>query len=446
MNPISLSILGILTILVCSASRRWAAIGIVAGVLYLTQYSSVTLLGISLYPVRILEMVGIVRVIVRREFTISQLNQLDRLFLLVYSYATIIFLLRSGEGQAYQIGVFLDSTLSYFIFRGLIDDLDSLRWFMRNFVILLIPYVTLLFYEMLTHINPFSVLGDSMPAVAFREGRVRCSGSFRHPSILGSLGASFLPIYIGFVCSRRKYLYAIVGSFLCLVIVGLSNSGGPLSFTMFAGFVWMLWPFRDRIHIIRRAGLIFIIMIALAMKAPIWYLPAKLSFITGGDAWHRSYLIDIAMRNVGEWGIWGMPISNTCAWFPYGAPDHADITNLFISIGLSSGLPATILLISLFIVSFRSLGKTLAAVRIASPRPSESEYVIWGLCAMLTGHTLNFIAITYFDQFYVIWFMHLALISTLTHDPLRMLLQGATTPADDEGHTWSQFKSKSLGT
>lgn len=418
MNAISTSILILLVAMVLVTPRRWAILGMVAGVLYLTQWTSVDVGGFNLFPVRFLEMAGFIRVMARREFSFSRLNEIDRLFLVFYGYFTLIFLLRANGGFAYAVGLAVDASLCYFTFRGLIGDIDDFRWFLCAFVILLVPYVALLFMEMHSGHTPLSILGGPIPADWLRNGRVRCIGSFREPSLLGSLGASFLPLYIGLSFSKTDRLRATAGIFLCLAIVWFSNSGGPLGFTCFVVLGWILWFYRDRMSLVRRVGLAGIVVLAQVMKAPIWYLPTHFSF--GGDAWHRSYLIDVSMRHLSEWWFWGMSTSKTAQWFAndiqLGAGDQADITNQFISFGLSAGLMAIVLFIWVLVRAFRSLGKKLAEVRLASVRPSETEYLLWGLGAMLFGHFANFFSITYFDQIYVIWFMQLAIISTLTHE------------------------------
>jgi hypothetical protein len=328
-----------------------------------------------------------------------------------------MFLLRSNEGQAYQVGRTVDAMLCYFIFRGLVGDMEDFRWFLSAFAIMLIPYVALLLVETLTNHNPFSLLGGEVPPVNFREGRIRCFGSFRNASVLGSLGASFFPLYIGLFLSKSRRVFAIIGTILSLGIVWFSNSGGPLGFTMVGVLGWISWLRRGRMRLIRRVGVILIAVLVLIMKAPIWYLPAKFGFITGGDAWHRAYLMDVAFQHLKEWWLWGMPEKETSEWLPYtlDSTHSADISNQFISLGLAAGLMAIALFVWLFIRVFRSLGKELSATRLASPRPCGNEYLLWGLGVMLAGHVVNLLGITYFDQFYVIWFMQLALISTLTH-------------------------------
>lgn len=417
MNGLSASILIFLIIVVLFARRRCALLAMVAGTLYLTQQNAIELLGFNMFAVRFLEIAGFARVIARREFSIPQLNEIDRAFVLLYLFMTVVFLLRSNEGQAYAIGVAVDAVLTYFTFRGLIENIDDLRWLLRAFVILVVPYVAVLLGEMLTSQNAFTFLGGQPITANFREGRIRCIGSFRNPSILGSLGASFLPLYIGLGFSKSNRSYAIAGIVLCLAIIGFSNSGGPLAFAGFGVVGWTLWICRDNMRIIRRLGAISFIAIALAMKAPVWYLPTRISFLTGGDAWHRSYLMDVATQHIREWWLWGMPISNTRDWFPYVlvTTDAADITNQFISFGLGAGLMAIALFIRLLIKGFKCLGRKLSEVRRDTIQPCGSEYLLWGLGVMLAGHIINFTAISYFDQFYVIWFMQLAFISSLTH-------------------------------
>ncbi len=417
MDALSSFVLVSLTLVVLCMPRRWALLGMAAGVLYLTEYAAVDVAGFNMFAIRFLELAGFARVMARREFRFSSLNDLDRIFIFFYCYLTIVYLLRANGGFAYAIGVAVDAGLCYFTFRGLVSDVDDLRWFLRAFVFLLAPYVLLLFVEMLTRHSPFWVIVGNAKADWLRKGRPRCVGSFREPSLLGSLGASFLPLYIGLYFSKSDRLYSIFGILLSIAIVGFSNSGGPLGFTCFVLLGWLVWPWRTKMRLVRRIILIFTIGLALVMKAPIWYLPTHFTF--GGDAWHRSYLIDISMRHLREWWLWGMPVSKTAHWFAYtlGTMDQADITNQYLSYGFGAGLMAVVLFVWLLVRAFQNLGRQMELVRYNAYFTPESEYLLWGLGAMLIGHIANFISITYFDQFYVIWFMQLAFISSLTQAP-----------------------------
>jgi hypothetical protein len=173
---------------------------------------------------------------------------------------------------------------------------------------------------------------------------------------------------------------------------------------------------RTKMRIIRRGMLGSLILFALVMKAPVWYLPAKFGFLTGGDAWHRSYLMDVAVRNIGKWWVWGMPVAQTADWFPFtlASSDQADITNQFLGFGLAGGLLAIIFFILLLVKCFKSLGKAMRIARAGFSKPAETELLLWGLGVMLAVHIVNWFGISYFDQTYVIWFMQLAAIVSIS--------------------------------
>ncbi len=415
MNGLGASILTFLAVVVLFAPRRWALLAMMAGVLFLTQAQHVEWIGLHLFAMRFLEVAGFIRLIVRKEFSFFELNRVDYALLALYIYATVIFLLRSREGQAAQIGLAVDALCSYFLFRGLIGDIEDFRWFLRVFLILLVPYLMIVSVESRTGRNPFELLGATAE-VMVREGRPRCMGSFRHPVLMGTLGASFLPLYIGLGFTRKDRLCAWVGIGACVGLVLLSNSGGPLSCAAVGLIGWLLWALRKKMFIVRRCLTGLIIILAIFMKAPVWYLLAKVSIITGGGGWHRSYLLDVAANNLGRWWLAGMPIKETAEWLPYllGVTGGTDVTNQFIYFGIMAGLAAIALFVVLLTCSFSALGKALTTVRSHSHSDRQTEAMFWGLGCMLSVHIVNWFGISYFDQIYVVWFMQLAAISTLS--------------------------------
>jgi hypothetical protein len=437
MNPVGALILFVIIVVVAAVPRRWALLGMMAGVLYLTQGQQIEIFGFNFYAIRFIELVGFIRVMTRHEFSFSQLNRMDRVFLLFYIYMTVVFLLRSSEGYANQIGTAADAILCYFTFRGLVGDIEDFRWFLRAFLILLVPFALLILFESMTGRNPFFLaLGGDVYGDWMRNDRPRCLGSFRHPSLLGTLGASFFPLYIGLACSRTTRKAAFLGLGLCLLIVWASNSGGPSNCAGVGIIGWLLWPLRTRMRLIRRLMLAGFILLAMVMKAPIWYLPAKVSAFTGGDGWHRSYLMDVAIRNLDKWWLAGMSLSQTKDWFPYNVTGTggADITNQFLSFGLTAGMVAMILFFVLLYLAFSNLGKAIAVVRSNHPASNEHEFLFWGFGVMLVAHIFNWLGITYFDQTYIIWFMQLAAISNFSQS----CTHSATIEVLDEGEGFTE--------
>lgn len=416
MNALGASILALLMFLVLLASRRWALLAMMAGVLYLTQGQEIDVFGMNLYAIRILSFGGFCRVLVRRELSFSKLNGIDKLFVLTHGYRTIVYIMHSNGSPIGAIALMVDATFCYFTFRALMNDIEDYTWFLRGFAILLGPYVVLVLVEMLTNHNPFAGMG--WPGVIenyyWRGDRLRCIGSFRHPSLLGTLGASFLPLYISLLFTKKNRIYAYGGIGFCLGIVFLSNSGGPLTYAAIGMVGWLFWAVRTKIFIIRRMIMVMLLLLAFFMKAPLWYLPAKVSALTGGDGWHRSRLMEVAFEHFDEWWFGGMPILGTKDWFPYNVmAGVADLTNYYLDFGINAGVAAMVIFIFLLIKAFRMLGQALAVVHSKSPTPGESEFLLWGLGVMLVGHVFNWFGITYFDQTYVIWFMQIATISTL---------------------------------
>ena len=159
MNAIGATILTFLLLLVLFACRRWALLGMMAGVLYLTQAQTIDVLGINFFAIRFLELAGFIRIIVRREIIFSSLNGIDRIYFFLYAYTTTVFLIRSNKGQINAIGMLVDALLVYFTFRALIRNIDDFKWFLGVFVFLLFPFVALVSVEMLTHENPFTLIG-----------------------------------------------------------------------------------------------------------------------------------------------------------------------------------------------------------------------------------------------------------------------------------------------
>lgn len=379
MNALGITILAVVVVLVLLAPRRWALLAVMGGVMFLTQGQTWEVFGFNLFAIRFVELAGFIRVVVRGELVSYRLNAIDRALLLLYIYATIVFVLRSSDAIAYHIGIMVDAFLCYFTFRGLVGGFDDFEWFLRRFLLLLLPYSALVVFESLTKHNLFTVMGGVTRVEDFmRGGRLRCQGSFRHPILLGTLGASFLPLYIAMVRAKGHRLLAMLGIFLCLIIVGASNSGGPASCVVVGVAGWVLWKWRTKMRLVRRGIVLGIISLGLVMKAPVWYPLARVSDITGGGGWHRAFLIDTAFQHLRQWWFAGMPTKDTVNWFAYHVPvtGGADMTNTFISFGIQAGVVAIALLITLFVCAYRRLGIALALVRNRYPIASATEFML----------------------------------------------------------------------
>jgi hypothetical protein len=440
MNPIAAVILAVLIFLILRLSKRGALLALLSGALYLSQSQRIDLLGLNLFPTRLLEIALAARLIARHEWSFSRLTALDKAFVALYIYATVVFLLRSPDGQAFRVGMMVDAFIVYFSCRSLIESPDDFRWLLRSFVLLLIPFVLVVIVERITAHSPLAFMGwgasDELGGSAgwVREGRLRCFGSFRHPSLLGTLGVSFMPLLVGMAFRPEDRRRAVLGIVLCVLIVLAANSGGPVSGVGFGCAAWMCWKIRAKMRLLRWGLVAFVCLMAVVMKAPVWYLIAHVSSVTGGDGWHRAYLMQVSYDHLRVWWLAGMPLADTVDWFPYSlqANAGADITNQFIWFGITAGIGATALFVLVLQRAFSALGKALEAIHEAAPQGSEAELFLWGLGAMLATHIVTWLGITYFDQTYVFWFMQLAAISSLSDWYMKTPITPAPKTAEEE--------------
>jgi hypothetical protein len=430
MNALGASILAVILVTVLFAPRRWALVGMTAGILYLTQRQQVDVGGVNLYALRFVELAGFARVVLLREFSLDRLGTLDRVLIALHVYTFSIFALRSNEPKTYELGMAVDALLSYLTFRALIDGAETLRWFLKALTVLVVPYGVLVAYETITFRNPFAAIGGVEMALGgdtwVRAGRLRAVGSFGHPSLMGTFGGAFLPLFIGLWFGARERVVAVTGAVACLALVWASNSGGPATCVAFALVGWMCWPLRRNMRVVRWALVSVFGVLALLMNAPVWYLLAKLGNLIGGDGWHRAELLNVAFQNVRAWGLAGMPMIETAGWLPYtnNVTGAVDMTNHFLVFGITAGLGSVFLLIYLLVEGYRHVGRALSVARTMNDR--SMEYLYWAVGVTLTVHIGNWFAITYWDQTNLVWFMHLGLVGSLTVEAMQ---RTATHPA-----------------
>ena len=141
-------------------------------------------------------------------------------------------------------------------------------------------------------------------------------------------------------------------------------------------------------------------------ERPIWYLIALVDFVGGSTGWHRSYLIDTAIDHISEWWLFGTDY--TRHWMPYGLPsipEHCDLTNYYIHLGVIGGLP---LLICLCFIIYR----TFRALNILFNRGIDI-FPVWCYTSLFITHSVAFLTISYFDQTFVLFYAPLGMISAI---------------------------------
>jgi hypothetical protein len=394
--------------------RRYAPIPMLIIGAYMTYGEIINIAGFHFMMMRVMILIGWLRLLIRGEFKILKLNKLDVVFLCWLAAHFLISVLREQTADAlvYQLGFAYNALGLYFLFRCLIQDTDDYDVILKSLAIIAIPLALIFVMEMTTGRNIFAAFGGVPEYSEIREGRLRCQGPFRHPILAGTFGATLFPLFVSLYIKKGDKLLAMFALIASLVIVAASASSGPLLALIGAVIALAMWPVRRSMRQIRWGILITIIALHFYMKAPVWYLISHISDIAGGSGWHRSELINQAIIHFDSW--WLMGTSDTAYWLPYnlslGSGEATDITNQFISEGVNGGIVTLSLFILLIVMSYKYIGHEL---NIAKSKPKHMEIVVWCLGVSLFAHLLSFISVTYFDQMMIYWYLLLSIIAVM---------------------------------
>jgi hypothetical protein len=360
--------------------------------------------------IRLVMAVGIARVVVRREWLSKGINSLDWLVVASAFWALLSGFFHKDPSAAlvYRLGFLYNTCGIYFLLRIFCQNLDDVVHLCRVTAILLIPVALEMIFEKVAVYNLFSALGgvDRVPDI--RMGRIRANGPFAHAILAGTVGAVCMPLMIGLWAQNRKY--AMTGAAACLTMIVACASSGPILSGLAAVMALFLWPLRGRMRIVRWLAVLGYIALDLVMKAPAYYLIGRIDVAGGSAGWHRARLIETAIYHISEW--WFAGTDYTRHWMPTGvswSPDHTDITNHYLQMGVIGGLPLTLLFIAVLSVAFSFVGRRLKQ----SDLPVEQQFFIWSIGASLFAHAATCISVSYFDQSFVFLYLTLAAIGSL---------------------------------
>jgi len=394
-----------------SGSRATAVSALLLTAALMPLGQGVTLIGLHFQLLRILLLVCFFRMVTRAEYRGFKLNKLDRLVLACSLTGVLCGIIRGASQETF--GLAFNELGTYFVVRILTKEPKDVLTHFRFLITAAVIIAVCMTVEFATKNNPFSFLGGEIPTE--RGDRVRCQGPFLTPILAGTFGVIVFSTMLGYwFHERRKKVLILLAMVAGLVITVLSNSSGPLVCLVTALAAFFLWPLRKHFRIFRYAAVIALLLASFVMKAPVWFLIAKLSDIAGGGGWHRSYIIDLAVNNFSDWWLCGT--SRTADWAPdYQVllvdPDNIDITNYYISQGVKGGLVRLGLFIAIIVVSFKIIG---SRVRQNTDLPLNRK-LIWAVGVTLAVHCAAFISVSYFDQILIYWFWTVAIISCLTN-------------------------------
>jgi hypothetical protein len=368
--------------------------------------------GIHLYCIRILILVGCLRLLwtkfsQRGDVLAGGFNAVDGVFTtwaLYRALAGILLFMQSGA-VINQIGFVWDVLGMYFLLRFLIRDREDIERTLKVFAVIAVVIAAEMVREHYTAQNLFAtILGGVQARLEVRNGLLRAQAVFQHALMAGTFGAVLFPLFVLLWRSGHARILAALGMVSSLAITLASSVSTPIM-AFAAGIAAICaWPVRGYLRIFRYVVVIALVGLHIVMKAPVWFLIARIDIVGGSTSYQRAQLIDLFLRHVGDWWLIGTNQNANWGW------DMWDTTNMYVTEGEKGGLVAFFCFIALIWLSYRHLGKA----RKAEGVDRNTQWFLWLLGAALFSYCVAFIGVNLFDQSRFAWYALLAMISAAT--------------------------------
>lgn len=389
--------------LVFLGHRRYAMLAVLASACFISTAQRISVFGADFNSLRILIIVGIARVFIRGDTRGIKWRRID-VFVAAYivvAFSAYVLLHQTLAAAIFRIGEMYTNGGVYFLFRCWLRRSEDLVDFAKSLAILAIPVAFFFAVEWTTGRNSFAVFGGVSAVTILREGRLRCQGPFPHPILAGCFWAGAVPLIVSLcwqqAASGIRWL-GIAGAIASLSIIVASSSSTPLLAVAGSILAACFLPLRRRMRAVQLSTVLALIGIHFVKEKPVWHLVSRLNVLGGSTGWHRYYLIDQAVNRVGEWGLMGT--RSTAHW----GHQLFDVTNQYILEGVRGGLASMLLYTAVLWCAFYCVGRAACQHGV-----SRRQVILpWCVGCALFGHTLAFIAVTYFGQVPVIFWSTIA--------------------------------------
>jgi hypothetical protein len=392
MSGVLVALLAVAAYFLWTLERKWAALPLLLGALYLGAYQQLDL-GAHFTATRILIILGLVRVLVKRERFGHGWVPLDRAVICwgVWMVASTVF--HKDGTLIFRLGMVLDTLGVYFLFRIFIHDSEEFVGLCRRISVLIAPLALAMVFEKATGRNCFEALGGVPGGAELRNGHFRARGPFLHQLASGNIAAACLPMSLYLWWDRRAL--ALIGVISALCIVVATGSSGPIMSVAAVTVALGLWRVRRLLGAMRWLTVLGLIALDLVMNDPVYFLVARIDLTGGSTGYFRAALIRSSIMHLSEWWLAGT--DRTRHWMPSGIPadeDNTDITNHYLAMGVMGGLLLMGLFLWILFAAFAALGR---ALRWNEDGAFDQQFLLWVLGAILFAHATSFWSISYWD-------------------------------------------------
>lgn len=414
-HPLALlALLGVLAIIFVG-KRRTALIAGIGILCLIPSGQRVVIAGLDFAFLRILAIGLFARVVAYGELQRIRLSLLDGLVLFFGLWPLVAMILRgSNTSFVRNVGQGGDLILLYFAGRALVREPEDVRVMARVIFFVAIPVLCAFTVEKVTGRNFFAVFGGLSPITAIRVGKLRVQGAFAHPILAGTWWAAILPFFLVLIMSPLKSkdrLLGIIGGIICASLVIMTASSTPLAGLGVGLLGVLLFPIRKNMKLFWAPVLIFGAIIHVIHDLGVHHFAlAKFPGLTGSTGSHRYKLIDACAQRMNEWFLFGGDSTYHWGW------GLDDVTCEYVKASMAGGILQLLCLLGILFVVFRNAG------RMIKRSGRDSGAVCYGMGIAVAVHMICFVAVTYFGQITLLFWVTLAALQSLSqyeNDPLR---------------------------
>ncbi len=365
---------------------------------------------------RLLILAGWAKIIFSQKLKMGKIEKTDKIIIYWVIVSFIIYMIQQFNIHAFvnRLGFAYNAIGIYFLYRILLKRTEEIDIICNTLAIVSALVAICMINEQWTGKNLFHVFGGVEEFTAVRMGRLRSQGPFAHAINAGVFGATMLPIY--YSMWRQKWgsaFLGIIGTLSACVIVITSFSSTSVVACV-AGFTALLfWHLKNYMRIVRYSVLFIALVTQMIISSPIWAYIKQVDLIKGSSVYHRFVLVDNLINRVSEWFLIG---STSYIYWGYQTQDKA---NQYFLEAVSGGFLRLALFVMIIVYSFKLLG-----VKIQRLSDASTQKKLWAFGSSLFANLVAFLGISYWDQMLYVWYLLLALITSicLMHDDTKLLL------------------------
>jgi hypothetical protein len=415
LHPAVLAAMLLATVLFLVLPRKYVIVPVMFTMFLIPFGQQFYVAGIHLFVCRILILVAFIRVHIskvpkQRSPYAGGWNSIDTAFTcyVVVSAAATMAQYPDPGALVNQIGYLWDYLVGYLLMRSLIWNEKDIFLVVKCFSGLMVLLAAAMVIEQVKMVNVFGLLGGVASVPEVREGKIRSQAVFQHSLTAGTFAATAIPLFCLLWKNAKAKLLAAVGVVAATVMtVTTQTSTSLLTYAAGLGALF-LWPVRKKMKMVRTGLVVVLVGLHLVMKAPVWFLIARIDLTGSSSSYHRAELIDQFVNHFSSWWLIGTKDAATWGW------DMWDAQNMYVSVGEAGGLAALVFYILVISRSFAKLGDARKRART-----KQQEWFLWFLGAAMFANVVAFFGVNYFDQSRVAWFTLISMVCACTGPMLK---------------------------